>query len=267
MRRSSPLCLILAASLLILPGCASKYGEQKTSVNYYPACYQPIQDLRNREHSTAKSTAVGAGLGAVTGALVGLATTGRWQGALMGGVMGAAGGAMVGNMYGRKQQEKDDNIRLASYMQDLDGDISNLDIQSAAARSSLQCYDRQFTVLLGEIKARQITRDAASTRFAEIQSGREEAIAILGNAYQQGTNLNQEYEKAFASEQQQISTPQKKATYRQNSQTLNAARQRKKALTQKTAAISEERTAAQNQSSLQAQQINQAMAELSDIRA
>lgn len=267
MSRTFVVCLIGALVASSLTGCASKYGEQTTQVNYYPACYRPIQDLRANEHNVAKSTAVGAGIGAASGALIGLLTTGKWQGAVMGAAIGGVGGTMVGNMYGRKQQEKNDNIRLASYCQDLDGDISNLDATSAAARASLQCYDREFNALLAGIRARQLTRDVARSRFVEIQNGREEAIRILGNAYDYGSNMNQEYEKAFASEEQAIRAPQKQASYRQNSRALNDARQRKKSLAQKTAAIKEERTTAQNATSRQTKEINEALAELESIKA
>lgn len=261
------IAMVLAGVLVlpVLPGCASKYGEQRTAVNYYPACYQPIQDLRNRENDVARGTAGGAIVGALGGALLGLlASGGKWQGAVVGGATGGVAGTMAGNMYARKQQEADDNRRLASYLQDIDGDISNLDIAGAAARTSLQCYDRQFNVLLAEIKARTITRAAAQQRFAEISAGREEAISILGNAVYHGKNLDQQYEQAFASEAQQMRTPQKAAqgsgAYQQKASTLNAAKKRKQALTQKTASLETERAQAQSTSSSQIREIQEALA-------
>ncbi|MDR2604184.1 MAG: hypothetical protein LBC55_02385, partial [Desulfovibrio sp.] len=66
------LCLFLLPALS-LSGCASKYGEQTTQVNYYPDCYAPIKDLRSSEYATAKSAGAGAAVGAVLGALVGYA--------------------------------------------------------------------------------------------------------------------------------------------------------------------------------------------------
>ena len=62
------LALLLAGSLL-LTGCASQYGAQKTKVNYYPQCYQPVAQLRQDENSTGTSTAVGPGLAAAVHAL------------------------------------------------------------------------------------------------------------------------------------------------------------------------------------------------------
>lgn len=269
MRRAISILLILFICIPVVPGCASKYGQQKTAVNYYPACYRPIQDLRSREDDVAKGTAGGAIVGALGGAILGLlASGGKWQGAVVGGATGGVAGTMVGNMYARKQQEADDNIRLASYLQDIDGDISNLDVVGAAARSSLQCYDQQFNVLISQIKAHQITREVAQQRFAEISSGREEAISILGNAVDHGRNLNQQYEQAFAYEQQQLQTPQKlaqgQAAYRKNSGTIKAAQKRKQNLVQKTESLQLEKAQAQNTT---ASQINEVQMALADIRS
>lgn len=269
MRRILSVMMIFALGLC--GGCAGKYGEQTTQPNYYPTCYQPIQDLRQSENTVNKSTAGGALLGAFTGAVIGLlATGGKWQGAVVGGATGGVAGTMAGNLYGRKMKEKDDNIRLASYLQDLDGDISNLDVAGAAARTSLQCYDRQFNSLLAAIRAKQVTRDVAARRFAEISSGREEAIAILGNAAQYGANLSQEYENAFVSEQQQLNTPtktQQTAARQQNANTLQQARKRKTTLVNKTQALSAERKRAVETSSQQTREINEAYAALQDIRS
>lgn len=268
-------CPAIVLALLLttgLGGCASKYGAQNTTVNYYPGCYRPIADLRQNENNTAKGTVTGSVIGALGGALVGLlAGGGRWQGAVVGGAMGAATGAMAGNYYARKQQEADDNIRLASYMQDLDGDISNLTVAQAAARTSLQCYDQQFRLLLADIKAGQIGREQAQARYAEIVSGREEAIGILGQAAQSGRNMDQEYEQAFMNEQQNMQSPARQAegrgAYAQKSQALNSARTRKNDLAKKTASIEQDRDQAREVTAQQTRAINQAMANLSDIRA
>ena len=269
MRKSA--VALVAAFLFLLPGCASKYGEQHTNVAYYPSCYRPIDDLRRSEHTVAKSTATGAVLGAAGGALIGLLTTGKWQGAVMGAAMGGVGGSMVGNAYGSQQQQREDNMRLNRYLQELDGDISNLDVASAAARSSLQCYDREFQALLGGIRSGQISREVAHSRYVEIQNGREEAIAILGDAAAQGESLDQQYEQAFASEEQQIRSPQAmsqgQAAYQQKASALNAARKRKQAITRKTASIREEKTQAQNVTRSQNKEINDALSQLRDIRA
>lgn len=209
MSRLSAIFISFALVLPIMTGCASKYGEQKTVVNYYHACYAPIKDLRDHEHDVAKGTAVGGVVGALGGALVGLLATGKVEGAVMGAAAGGATGLVAGNIYASKQKEADDNVRLASYLQDLDGDISNLDATGAAARSSLQCYDKQFNSLVASIKSRSIAREAAQARFAEIMSGREEATKILGQVVYNARDLAQQYEQAFVQEEKAIQSPQK----------------------------------------------------------
>lgn len=263
---------ILVMILLGTGGCASKYGTQKTAVNYYPACYSPIADLRQNEHGTAAGTATGAVIGALGGALVGLlATGGKWQGAVVGGATGGVAGTMAGNMYARKQQEADDNRRLASYLQNLDGDISHLDLAGAAARTSLQCYDRQFNQLVAAIRAHQIDRQSAAARYAEISSGREEAIAILGDAAQYGRNLDQQYEQAFMNEEQNLATPTPQAASKPKvaakKKNLETARSKKQALAQKTRVIEQQKSEAQEASARQTREINEVLANLEDIRA
>ena len=264
------LALILPIPLLLsgLVGCASRYGEQKTTVNYYPGCYRPIQDLRDREHDVAKGAGGGAAVGALGGALLGLLLSGgKWQGAVAGAATGAAAGGIMGASHAQAQRERDDNKRLAAYLQNIDGDISDLDITSAAARTSLQCYDQQFALLIKDIKARTIDRETAAKRFAEISSGREEAIALLGDAAAHARNLDQQYEQAFASEEQNIArqaSVQGAAKQKQKAQAIKVARQRKQTLTQKTAALDREKSEANQITSRQTQEINEALA---DIRA
>lgn len=272
MRKS--LCLIITAAMLFtsLGGCASKYGEQRTTTQYYPSCYRPIQDLRERENDVNKGAGTGALVGALGGALVGLlASGGKWQGAVTGAAVGGAGGAIGGAMTAQAQKQRDDNMRMAAYLENLDGDISNLDIAGAAARTSLQCYDQQFNALLAQIRAKSITRQAAAARYAEITSGRQEAISILGHAVDNGRNLEQQYEQAFESEQRAMTpSPQvspNPVAYQKRSNTLKAARQRKSALTQKTANLARERDEARLASNRQTQEINEAMANLEDIRS
>lgn len=259
MRRIPALVLILSLLLTALGGCASRYGEQKTTVNYYPGCYRPIQDLRQREHEVAKGGAGGAAIGALGGALIGLLATGKWQGAVAGAAVGAAGGGIVGASRAKAQQERDDNKRMAAYLEELDGDISNLDIASAAARTSLQCYDQQFALLLKDIKVKTINRETAAKRFAEISSGREEAIAILGNAANQARNLDQQYEEAFVNEERQamqnpVRQPQKR-------QAIQVARQKKQKLTLKTASLEQEKNQANEITLQQAQEARDALAD------
>lgn len=234
MRKTLTVCLALALMLPVMSGCASKYGEQKTTVNYYPGCYAPIKDLRDRENTADHYTAGGAVMGALGGALIGLLATGKWEGAVVGAAAGGASGAVAGNIYGKRTKEQEDTARLASYMQNLDGDISNLDIAGAAARTSLQCYDSRFNALVTDIKNRKINRQVAASRFAEISSGREEALAILGEVVTNANNLVDKYNNAFIREEQIMQSPQSAPTspvvYQKKRQAINKGRSQVKKL-------------------------------------
>lgn len=273
MRRFLSMALTVALALAVLPGCASKYGEKKVTTNYYPACYKPIQDLRDREHDVAKGTVGGAAIGALGGALLGfLASGGKAEGALTGAVAGGVTGAVAGNLYARKQKEADDNRRLASYLQDIDGDISGLDIDSAAARTSLQCYDKQFNVLITEIKEKRISRLAAEQRYGEISAGREEAILIMGDLITRGQNLDREYEQAFLNEEQSFEAPAKsqqvrRVSKRQATAALKPARQRQTVLKQKVSDIQKERTQAQTATSQQQQLLAESLSALDSAKS
>ncbi|MDE5831528.1 MAG: hypothetical protein K2H64_00820 [Desulfovibrio sp.] len=212
MKRCLSVFLSVALALAVLPGCASKYGEKRTVVNYYPACYSPIQDLRDREHDVAKGAAGGAVVGALGGALIGLlASGGKASGALAGAAAGGIVGATAGSIYASKQKERDDNIRLASYLQDMDGDISNMDIDAAAARTSFNCYEEAFKRLVADIKAKRVSAEVASKRYEEIRNGEEEAAAIFADLVVRSQDLRNQYEQAFVQEEQQLATPQKVA--------------------------------------------------------
>lgn len=265
MRRSLSLALAVVLALAVLPGCASKYGEKKVTVNYYPACYKPIQDLRDRENDVTKGTVAGAAIGAVGGALLGfLSSGGKVEGAAAGAIAGGVAGGVTGNLYARKQKEADDNRRLASYLQDIDGDISGLDIDGAAARTSLQCYDKQFNVLIADIKANRISRAAAEQRYGEISAGREEAILIMGDLVTRGQNLDREYEQAFLSEENSFDAPAKgqvrRVSKRQAQTALKPARQRQNVLKQKVNEIRSEKDTAQKNTSQQQQLLADALA-------
>ena len=130
--------LILSLALLA-PGCASKYGDQITKVNYYPQCYQPVSDLRADENAVAKSTATGAIGGALIGAAIGGLASGDWKGALAGAAVGGAGGAVAGHAYGKHKQQQRDAAYIAHYAQMLDEDTASMNRTTAAARVATNC--------------------------------------------------------------------------------------------------------------------------------
>lgn len=182
--------------MIFLAGCASKYGPQKTVVRYYPACYQPIKDLREREYKTPKGAATGGAIGSISGALIG-AISGSWRGVATGAATGVIGGATAGGMYAGNQKDAEETKQLAAYLEEIDGDISNLDLPKAAAKVSLMCYDKKFKTLVTDIKERKLDLSQAQERFTEISDGRNEAFYILGEPVTEANDLKKEYNAAF----------------------------------------------------------------------
>ncbi len=186
-------CLIIAGP----QGCAAtRYGKQETSVHYFPECYAPMQKLRQSKSHVVKSTAGGALIGAVGGALLGL-LTGKAENAVTGAVIGGAGGAVAGYATGKNAQEQEENRLMYQFIQEIDGDISNLNLVSAAASSSLQCYDRRFRSTVNDYKNGRITRAELNNRYSEIQSGTREASNLLGDAANSGRDLERRYQQAL----------------------------------------------------------------------
>lgn len=191
--------LILSLALLA-PGCASKYGDQITKVNYYPQCYQPVSDLRADENAVAKSTATGAIGGALIGAAIGGLASGDWKGALAGAAVGGAGGAVAGHAYGKHKQQQRDAAYIAHYAQMLDEDTASMNRTTAAARVATNCYNTEFKRLVADYKAKRVTKEELRTRYEEIRSGLQEISYILTERYDQMQQKDAEYQAALASD-------------------------------------------------------------------
>ncbi|MDR2604174.1 MAG: hypothetical protein LBC55_02335 [Desulfovibrio sp.] len=194
-------CLFLLPALS-LSGCASKYGEQTTQVNYYPDCYAPINDLRSSEYTTAKSAGAGAAVGAILGALVGYAATGKASGALAGAAVGGVAGGGAGAAYGSHKSSEQERAALDDYNARLDGNVRELNRAVAAAKVARQCYSRQFTAAASEFKAGHISKTQFNDRYLEIAQGLQEAANILGDAGKNGAQFADEYNRALNSGQQ-----------------------------------------------------------------
>ena len=205
--RRSRVVLCLLALTVFSAGCSSKYGAQTTKVSHYPDCYQPIADLRKSEHAVAKSTAGGAAAGAVIGAIGGYLLTGKASGAAIGAAAGAAVGGTAGYAAGSAEQEREDSARLAEYVSQIDGDISNLDRATAAAKFSRQCYDRQFTVAVSEFKAGRMTKEQFRDRYTEVASGMDEAARIVGQVSNENAQVAAQYRQALDQEAGRMGVP------------------------------------------------------------
>ena len=200
MTKKSPLSLfaiVLVALALMMPGCASKYGQQQTKVNYYPQCYQPIKQLRDDENLVAKSTATGAVGGAVTGAIIGGLATGKASGAVAGAAAGGIAGAAGGYAYGKAQQEKRDASFLQKYASMLDEDTAGMTRVIAASKVAMQCYNKEFNQLIADYKSGKITAKELDQRYAEIRTGLQEISFILNKKYDDMSAKDAEYTKAL----------------------------------------------------------------------
>lgn len=194
--KKSLLVISLATLLATTTGCAKK--SEPTVVDYYPTCHEPLAYLHQRNgtgHAIASGAVQGAVISGIAAAIIGAISGGiRPVGMLttigVGATLGGATGAMA------SPQDKEDNAHLASYLEQIDGDIDGLDIVGAAATLSMQCYNREFKQLLEGMKEHNITEEAAQARFKEIIAGREEAAQLL----HQPANTQQLQEKFNATQ-------------------------------------------------------------------
>ena len=212
------LCLLICIFPLAgMTGCASKYGQQTTHVDRYPQCYAPIQKLREEENSVAKTAAGGAVAGALIGALIGGLATGKIEGAVAGGVVGGVTGGAIGYSQSKQRQMRDQNVRMASYLRDLDGDIAGIDTVNASARYSLQCYDKEFKLLIAEYKSGRISKIELDNAYQEIKSGMGEAEHLLGAAIERNKERDAQYEAALADETRTTNAAQQRVARRPES--------------------------------------------------
>lgn len=242
-----------------MTGCASQYGPRLTRVQHFPDCYQPIYDLRQAEHRIARTTvgsaAVGTGLGALIGLVIADNKKQRTTHALAGAAAGGVIGGMAGAMYSNKQQIKDENARMYSYLQDLDGDIHNLNIASASAMTSLQCYDKKFESTSRMLVSRQLPKPVAYQMFNEIQSGRTEALSILDKTEQSWRVKNVQYNTAIHEEKRHIQTVDAKAK-------VVAAEKKSQEFNQKIHQVSQNKIAASARTQADSRKVQQMLAEI-----
>lgn len=195
--RTSIICLL--ALCLLAGGCAKKTDTEPVKAEYYPACHEPLAYLHQRSGGTGKAVAKGAIQGGVisgiAGAIIGAIAGGiRPAGILTSVGVGSALGGTVSGLSTKSVQTKEDSRHMAAYLEQIDGDIDGLDIVGAAATVSMQCYGKEFKLLLQGMQNRQITREASQKRFAEILAGREEAARLLNKPSDAAS-----YEKEFNS--------------------------------------------------------------------
>ena len=202
-------CGLLAALGMLASGCAtSKYGEQITTVNHYPQCYAPIQELRQADKDFNTTVAVSTTVGVIGGALIGfLASGGKAQGAAIGAAAGGVAGAGVGYAKAKQERIADDNRRMSSYLVDIEGDISGIDRATAAARVARDCYTREFQQAIAGYKAGSLTKTELTSRYTEIKNGCIEAASILDSMISTTDDKEREYQMAVQEEARLANRP------------------------------------------------------------
>lgn len=197
---SRSVCLALA--LALSGGCAGSYTSQVPRSYYYPQCYAPVAELSRVESGTGPSMVAGGVLGALLGAVGGYLVTGKAEGAFVGAAAGGAAGTALGYAQAQSQQS-----RVAGYLQQLDGDINGVNHTVVAARSALQCYDKQFQDALAAYKAGRISRGELQARYAEIRSGSQEAARIMGREADRTMEKERQYDQVLAQETRAVNQP------------------------------------------------------------
>ncbi len=213
--------LVLICLAAFLTACAPQAKIPKINAEYYPQCVKPFQDLAEAQKALVQRTIVSGVVGAAGGAAVGALVSGDWKGALAGGLIGGVSAGAVGYASGKQQQIKDVKARLASYRADMTTDIKNMSQVELYSMLSLQCYVREFKILLGSYRAHRILEADFKSHYAEIRNGMTQISTVLDDAYKQSVKREQEFRNALASERELA-----KAKPKEN-RTLAAAEQKR----------------------------------------
>lgn len=194
--------ILFLIMLLFLNACAK--NVQTSISQYYPECHEPLEEIKqvnsgsNVAKAAGKGAAQGAVAGIISGAVIGI-VSGKPAQVLQSAITGAVAGGVAGGIYGgASNTSSEENILMAKYFEQIDGDISSLTLKEAAATVSLQCYNRQFVNLLNKIRAGEMTKKAADSHFAELETGRKEALELLGKGSETTSEQRSLFEQAVA---------------------------------------------------------------------
>ncbi|MBV8336622.1 MAG: hypothetical protein JO358_14495 [Alphaproteobacteria bacterium] len=236
----------LVASLS-LAGCVAPGGTtvpQTTKVNYYPQCYQPVQQLRQADQQFAQTMAINTALGAAGGAALGGLISKNWQGALYGALAGGATAAAGTYAQARFQQEADDERRAALMSNDLYHDSSEMQRAVVAARQANNCYNSAFNQVASGVRRGTMPREEARLRFAEIYDGQRETAAILAQYGKKANDSVQEYRVAV---NQQTQKARSTRSTHQMTQNFNRCNQQVSDINQEQSSIQREADAQRHQ--------------------
>lgn len=219
--KHSTLAFAIAGSLG-LQGCANMPGQESqvssvprlVTTDYYPNCYQPIEDLRRydvsarmakrQEEARTAGILAGAALGAIAGAALDRSNRGR--GALLGGLAGSLLGAMATAQQdqGATEQVEQDRADLTDkYAYYIDGDVSDMDLTLASAQKAQSCYQKAYSKLLSDKKRGRVSTDEGRKRLTEIVDGLQETNELIATVDSRFTENVAAYTRSYEETLQQ----------------------------------------------------------------
>jgi outer membrane lipoprotein SlyB len=204
--KKTPACILLTAALLC-GGCSSKYGPRQATVDYYPECYAPIQELRSSESDFGGTVVFGAVLGALLGAAIGAMSSGDSRGALIGAGMGAAAGTIGGHAYARNREQQQEAERFDAYARALDADSAQANSAVLAAREANRCYTERYELAFAQYQENKIGKPGLDARLTEIRDGLSEAEYILGELSNNIAAKHNEYTATLREEASAMGRP------------------------------------------------------------
>jgi hypothetical protein len=237
----------VVVALLGLAGCVAPGGTtvpQMTKVNYYPQCYQPVQQLHQADQQFSQTMAVNTVFGAAGGAALGGLIGRNWQSALIGAAAGAATAATATYAQARFQQEADDERRATLISNDMYHDSSEMQRAVVAARLANSCYNSAFNQVAAGVRRGAVSRDEARLRFAEIYDGQRETAAILAQYGKKANDNVQEYRVAVNQQTQQAKPTR---STRQMTQNFDRCNQQVSDINQEQSSIQREADAQRHQ--------------------
>jgi hypothetical protein len=221
---------LFIASTLLTAGCGSKYGARVTKVNYYPSCYQPIEDLRQAEEKLRKDMVTGAALGVITGLVVGLAVGGDAKSAAIGAGVGLVAGLAGSYLISKELQEKSLKERFEAYNSTIDNETHNLNVAVKYAKKSCDCYDTEYKKLNANYNKGGMSKEELLVRLKEIRDGNTEAINVLKVFKAESVKHTETYAQIYKNEQaRKTDRPSKKALNQLNAKQKTYAKANKSA--------------------------------------
>ena len=167
---------MITGVLLVAVGSSALAGCQTTGQNLArfndvsDRCVAYRQPLIQTEQDLQAPIAGGAVVGAVVGGLLGGLATGKPAGAIAGALAGGLGGASLAYYDSRQKQARNQQELLAAIDGDARNDASRFTGLGSAITGLQGCRQQQIAELRQQVLAKQLTKDQAIAKRAQIQS-------------------------------------------------------------------------------------------------